>query len=1126
MKPNLSSLFVSIVFLLFLSACSEPDDRDPLLIEAESGDASAQFSWAQQIGKESGREKEAMDWYQRAADQGHAEAQYQCVLDVLIRASSDDEEREPLQKMEALAEGGNEDAKYLLGRRHAEDGNFEKAKEYLEKAAADGDSFALFCSAKVDFELGATLEEPLSSAAIIALRKAAGAGSSDAYYFLGRDYSLRGDISKADQNFLKAAELEHPRAMYEMGKAYSRTSGYGAIAFEYLSKAEAAGVHDALYLLSRSYFKGIGVEKSIEKGGDLLELAASFGDEEAIVACHASYITVDKPTFKQQVWLEAVRRFSDQSFVKEMKAIRRKKAWLSQIYDYDDIVDYDFKRIALTQKAYLSFALNDQEKEFLASSYYDQFGEDADVYKKAIRGHSESAVMMSELYSRSDLSYFDLDKSITWKRRASELGHKDASYEMYELLNQSGSEEWFDFLQRATTQGHELAKVAYADCLLNGRGIVQNFEAAFDLYIGMGVEGRAKAKEIVKNGHLVDMEIPGVREFVRELGDEGLSEFRYLAIKETLRAFEESQRISTKVPFKVVVSEFGSEARKLKKGTKLSKGMSRVKKAIKQTSSELLTVDVKNAIDELTELSELGFTDALYDLSILKFWGFYVGKDRVGSVEIWEKLSLLDDQAIPKYFMAFVLKYGYNREVDLVRAAQLLRASAEEGEDRAKRYFSDLNTVNFDIYDSIFDYGYRASVLLEPEAMVTFARKFKRNQRLDLEYRNNEYYHWLGEAAKLKNTDALSEIGIAYISGVGVEKNVLRGIRYIEEAATYGDKEALFYSGILYIHGTIVPGDIARGFSYLNQARSSGNLKAEVLLDVLSRRNLDENVEDSRRGELLNIVGLAGRTMNYFPVKPYNIQDGELVKVTGVSGVRATYELAGKMKPVSKTGEFVFLADDEFGKGNIDVTKVLLAAPVLVKNGALIFTGLEPEVSFVCESSMPIPDCYCLLVFKDGYKGVQYIWRKIGDLSSKKESKVKFPLKDMLFSNDAIIAIHFFSGEKEIASDIRLQLQYFVNSEIGEFSSDVYREITSKTVDSAPRLYRETADYLTGDLLRLNGQEIVVDVNEYGFPENISVSKDASEVDRSKLIKAASRMTFYPSFKEGELRKSTVKLKL
>lgn len=318
---TLIRLLLILVFVALFSACSDsqkasesnsvtvqkkltPEEKfAKVLKDAEAGDAKAQFDLGlmydpgnvgafddliptnNKFPKDASK---ALEWYQKSAAQGHAEAQIYMGLAYLNGVGVSRDVAKAVAWFEKAAAQGNADAQYHLGLLWYDPGHFSELSNpfdrfYLEDIAAIRDATKAFESfqkaatqghTQAQIKLGLMYEqgEGAPKDAFKALewyQKAAALGNIDAQKHLGWIYS-RGngvpkDLTKAFEWYQKAAEQGDAGAQFNLGSMYDQGDGVpkdAAKAVEWFQKAAAQGDADAQYNLGAMYANGEGVARN------------------------------------------------------------------------------------------------------------------------------------------------------------------------------------------------------------------------------------------------------------------------------------------------------------------------------------------------------------------------------------------------------------------------------------------------------------------------------------------------------------------------------------------------------------------------------------------------------------------------------------------------------------------------------------------------------------------------------------------------------------------------------------------------------------------------------------------------------------------------------------------------
>jgi TPR repeat protein len=225
------------------------EEEQWLLVEAEKGDADSQF----RLGEISSSYA-ASDWFQKAANQGHMEAQYK------------------------LAE------KYYYGNGIAQD--YAEAGNWYRKAAEQGHADAQY-SLGLIYEYAKGVAPDLVEA-VKWLRKAAEQGHSAAQNNLGVAYA-RGEgvaqsYTEAVKWYRKAAEQGEAYAQNNLGARYYSGTGVAkdyAVAVKWYWKAAEQGQVSAQRNLAGMYQDGLGVAASDSEAAKWYLKAGMQGDEES-----------------------------------------------------------------------------------------------------------------------------------------------------------------------------------------------------------------------------------------------------------------------------------------------------------------------------------------------------------------------------------------------------------------------------------------------------------------------------------------------------------------------------------------------------------------------------------------------------------------------------------------------------------------------------------------------------------------------------------------------------------------------------------------------------------------------------------------------------------------------------
>jgi TPR repeat protein len=256
-----------------------------LVARAEEGDADAQFELGEFYNSQGGVTiDEIGEWYLKAANQNHAQAQLALGLLYLEWLTDDDYREQAFYWIKKAVEKGCEAALSVLIELGPNDGYMDDWD--LLAAVEEGDPQA-------QYELGCMLLYGLdrsrdAAAGLGLLFRAAIAGLPKAQMYIGSHYLFgthgAADAAEAIKWLSLSAKQREPYALYYLGYCYYE--GIGVIkndeqAATYLLHSAQAGIPEAQYQLGRFYYDGVVFPENHEQAQSWLQAAALQGHEEA-----------------------------------------------------------------------------------------------------------------------------------------------------------------------------------------------------------------------------------------------------------------------------------------------------------------------------------------------------------------------------------------------------------------------------------------------------------------------------------------------------------------------------------------------------------------------------------------------------------------------------------------------------------------------------------------------------------------------------------------------------------------------------------------------------------------------------------------------------------------------------
>lgn len=276
--------------------------------------------------------KKAIDYYEKAANAGNVEAQYQ-LYKILIS-----DEYKPLKKdydsalkwLNKTAVAGNAEAQIQMGDNlykvdgTENDKDCKKAFEWYMKAAKKNNDVAYARIARA-YKDGIGVKEDLNKA-YEWYDKAANAGNAEAQIEMGdRLYKIDGseddkECKKAFEWYMQAAEQKNNIAYMRIARAYKAGSGVKEDlneAYEWYDKAAKDGNIRGIFQLGECYYYGRGVEKDEEKAVKLFEQAAENDQLDAcsrLGYCYENGFGIDKDIDEAERWYKRATELDESGF--------------------------------------------------------------------------------------------------------------------------------------------------------------------------------------------------------------------------------------------------------------------------------------------------------------------------------------------------------------------------------------------------------------------------------------------------------------------------------------------------------------------------------------------------------------------------------------------------------------------------------------------------------------------------------------------------------------------------------------------------------------------------------------------------------------------------------------------
>ena len=80
----------------------------------------------------------------------------------------------------------------------------------------------------------------------------------------------------------------------------------------------------------------------------------------------------------------------------------------------------------------------------------------------------------------------------------------------------------------------------------------------------------------------------------------------------------------------------------------------------------------------------------------------------------------------------------------------------------------------------------------------------------------------------------MSNLGMCFYSGEGVEKNFIKAVEWYTKAAEKGNSDAMYNLGLCFHHGRGVEKNLARALEWYTKSRDAGDADAQDCIDAVN----------------------------------------------------------------------------------------------------------------------------------------------------------------------------------------------------------------------------------------------------------------------------------------------------
>ncbi len=729
-------------------------------------------------------EQKAVEWFQKAADQGYAVAQFNMGMGYANGRGVDKDERKAVEWFQKAADQGYAAAQNNLGWMYGNgigvDKDEQKAVEYYQKAADQGDATAQVNLGGM-YANGRGVDKD-ERKAVEWYQKAADQGDATAQYNLGWRYANGRGVAKDDYKavewYQKAADQGYAAAQYNLGIRYENGRGIEQDerkAVTWYQKAADQGHVAAQYNLGRMYANERGVAKDEQKAVEWYQKAAHQGHAAAQYALGWMYANgkgIAKDDYKAVEWYQ---KAADQGHANAQNTL----GWM---YANGKGISHNYRKaVEWYQKAAAQGDVAAQSN--LGRMYEHGRGVAKDDYKAvewyqkaADQGYAMAQYNLGRMYKKVK----NYQEALKWYQKAADQGDATAQVElgfMYEYGQDQGVsqnyQEALKWYQKAAAQGDAAAQSNLGRMYEDGRGVSQNYQEALKWYIKSANQGYWEAAG--KPGHLALKGNRFAQEWIIQEAGKGNKTAQYTLCEMYIRGVGVEQDVDKGAECYIKAAKQGSEDNVDIFDELLSK--------IALVGGEFVQ---QWAIAE----AEKGHKTAQYILGRMYEQGEGVEKDEDKAAGWYIKAANQRQWKATKILSKLALKGNKF-------AQQWATAGKEEGEVQYTlgRLYEQGIGVNKDENKAVECYFRAFNQGSSHDALMSFLA-LKRNKLVQ---------EWIIGKAKEGNSWTQYILGQMYEQGEGVEKDIEKAVEYYIQAVNRGyvsrDRSASDALGELALQG-------------------------------------------------------------------------------------------------------------------------------------------------------------------------------------------------------------------------------------------------------------------------------------------------------------------------------------
>lgn len=261
--------------------------------------------------------------------------------------------------------------------------------------------------------------------------------------------------------------------------------------------------------------------------------------------------------------------------------------------------------------------------------------------------------------------------------------------------------------------------------------------------------------------------------------------------------------------------------------------------------------DFDTARNELTPLAEKGDATSQFLLGLMHYHGKGGTRDFGKAFSLFERAAARGFRSA-RFNVAYMLVRGEGVERDQEKALKIFRRLAQLGDKEARYILSAYEHLDGVVY---------------PDVSSALQRYIEKAQEGDAEasFRACVAYHfilqvmeeavpWCEYAARAGHASAQARLGLMYLAGDGIERDVDKAMSWYEKAAEKGLAHAQKQLALIHAAG----GEAEKAFYWAGKAAEQKNFEGVAILGLLYAKGVGVERDDARALELLREAAYEG----------------------------------------------------------------------------------------------------------------------------------------------------------------------------------------------------------------------------------------------------------------------------